>query len=191
MLNENFRVTPRDAFKADLRWSAPAADWVSWVFLNGRHALGPVFADAAERVVKIPFKADDTVKIEIHDLPPSSIAPDSVHVLPNTRPLLKWNGVPDAVRYRIYHRIKDDPTETLVYDKPPLEGQDRFEIACPVKLEGRGGVWHFLRVEAVDPYGNESTRQSWTYFVMDLPPAPESLEVVEGSAPGLYDISIQ
>ena len=190
MLNENYRVTPKGEAKADLRWTAPDATWVSWVFLNGRHALGPIFADAAERVVKIPFAADAVVKIEIHDLPPSAIAPDSVHVLPNTRPLLKWNGVPDTVRYRIYHRKKDDPTETLVYDKPPLEGQSRFEITCPVKLTGKGGVWHFLRVEAVDVYGNESTRQSWTWFAMDLPEVPASLDVTDGSAAGLYDIAI-
>jgi len=191
VLNENYRVTPKDAFKADLRWTAPAAEWVSWVFINGRHALGPIFADAAERVVKIPFAESAVVKIEIHDLSDASVPAESVYVLPNTRPLLKWNAVTGAVRYRIYHRAKGEATETLIYDKPPLDNVDRYEVSCPVKLTGTGGVWHFLRVEAVDVYGNESTRQTWIWFVMDLPEEPGGLTVTDGSGAGLYDIAFQ
>lgn len=190
MLNENYRVTSKDAFKSDLRWTAPAPEWVSVIFINGEHVLGPIFADAAERVVKIPFAESDVVKIEIHDLPDASVAAKSVHVLPNTRPTLTWNAVPDAVRYRIYRRAKGEATETLIYHKPPLDNVDRYQITCPVRLDGTGGVWHFLRVEAVDLYGNESTRQTWTYFVMDLPEVPGGLTVTDGSAAGLYDIAI-
>jgi len=39
-------------------------------------------------------------------------------------------------------------------------------------------------------YGNESTRQAWTWFVMDLPEVSGGLAVTDGSADGLYDIAI-
>ena len=114
---------------------------------------------------------------------------DPVAVQPNTRPELSWNPVTGAVRYRVYHRVKGG-VETRIYDQPAAEGLEHYRITCPILLEGKGGVWHFFRVEAVDRYGHESTREAWTYFVWDLPAAPGGLVVTDGSAPGLFDFEI-
>ena len=190
MLNEAYRITARDPFTSDVRWTAPAAGSVSWVFVNGTHFLGPMFFDTAERSVRIPFRPDEVMKVEIHDFDDDRVTAEPIEVKPNTRPLLIWNAVPEAKRFRTYHRPAGQITETVIYDRPVMEGIERYEITCPVKLEGTGGVWHFLRVEAVDEFGNESTRKSWTYFVMDLPEAPEGLKVTEGAAPGTYNFEV-
>jgi len=190
MLNDNYRLTPKDDRNCDLRWTAPGATWVSWLFVNGEHLRGPVYSDQAERVVRIPLGLSDVAAIEIHDFPDDMVVPDPVEMKPNTRPMLHWNAVPDAVRYRVYHRRRGE-VENLIYDRAAKEGLDRYEIICPVELEGRGGVWHFFRVEAVDEYGNESTRLAWTYFVTDLPPVPEHLSVTEGGSPGTYTFSLE
>ena len=202
MLVDNFRITPRDDLSCNLAWTSPWPDGASWVFINGKHAVGPLVTGTAERMVKISFALGNlsavpgtaqagVARIEIHDFPDDTVRPDPIQAEPNTRPLLSWNPVEEAARYRIYHRKRGDVAETVIYDKPALQGLERCEVTCPVLLDGRGGVWHFLRVEAVDEYGNESTRQSWTCFVMDLPPVPERVLVTEGVVPGTYDFHLE
>jgi len=191
MLVENFRITPRDDASCNLAWTSLWPNGVSWVFVNGKHAAGPVVTGTAEKMVKIAFALGNVARIEIHDFPDDAVRPDPIQAEPNTRPTLSWNPVEEATRYRIYHRKRGEAAETLIYDKPALQGLDRCEVVCPILLDGRGGVWHFLRVEAVDEYGNESTRQSWTYFVMDLPPVPERVSVTEGVVPGTYDFRLE
>lgn len=191
MFVDNFRITPRDDLSCNLGWTSLWPDGASWVFVNGKHAVGPLVTGTAERMVKIAFALSDVARIEIHDFPDDTVRPDPIQVEPNTRPTLSWNHVTEATRYRIYHRKRGDLAETVIYDKPALQGLERCEVICPVLLDGRGGVWHFLRVEAVDEYGNESTRQSWSYFVMNLPLVPEHVSVTEGVVPGTYNITLE
>lgn len=190
MLVDAFRITPRDDRSCRLGWTAPWPDAVSWIFLNGSHTFGPIVDEKAERLVKVPFAIQDVKAVEIHDFPNADIRPDPIHQKPTTRPTLLWLPVTDAVRYRIYHHIAGD-ADSLIYDKPALEGIERYEIRCPIKLVGQGGTWHLLRVEAVDAYGNESTRQSWAYFAMDLPPSPTGLAVEDGSVSGTYTFRLE
>lgn len=187
MLNENVRITPADSANCQLAWTAPAAHWASWVFVNGRHVRGPLVTGTAERVVKVPLAADAVVSLEIHDLPSADIQVDPVAPQPNTRPTIQWLAVPDAVRYRLYHRALAQ-AEQRIFDGPGREGLERYEITCPIVL---GAGWHFFRVEAVSAYGQESTRQAWAYFVMDVPKVPPLLRVTAGSAGGLYNFALE
>ena len=189
MLNETFRLTPKDSRESRISWDAPGPNWVSWVFVDGKHLVGPLYAGQVSRSVKIPHPAGETVLVEIHDLPGDSEPVAPVAEAPNTRPGLVWNSVAGAVRYRIYHRAKGG-AEEKIYDQPAEDGLETHRIACPILLEGEGETWHFLRVEAVDPYGNESTREAWTYLVRDLPGVTGTLVVTAGSAPGLFDFEI-
>jgi hypothetical protein len=189
MLNEDYRITPKDSKNAHVRWSAPSATDRSWIFINGSHVLGPIFIEEIERVVKIPFALADVIKIEIHDLP-DGVNTNAIEITPNVKPILIWNHVPEAVRYRIHHR-ESGLTESVIYDKKIVSGITRYVINCPITLNGKGGVWHFFRVEAVDQYGNESTRQTWSFFVMDTPEVPSSLTVTDGSLPGTFNFLIQ
>ena len=191
MLNEGFRITPRDDRSCDLSWAAPSAESVSWVFIDGKHVLGPFCPGAVERMVKVPLAAGDMAAVEVHDFPDGSVRPEPVHVAPNTRPTLAWNAVPDTVRYRIYHRKFGEAAEEIVYDRPALQGIERCEISCPVELAGKGGIWHFFRVEAVDECSNESARQAWVYFVTDLPGVPAHLSVADGATPGTYTFALE
>ena len=79
--------------------------------------------------------------------------------------------------------------EKLLDEYPARAGQTRYQVECPIELNGQGGVWHFFRVEAVDYFGNESTRHSWVIYAM-APPAPPRLEVEDGSVPGTYTFRI-
>jgi hypothetical protein len=187
MLNENVCITPADSANCQLAWSAPVGDWASWVFINGRHVRGPLITGAVERLVKVPLAADDIVALEVHDLPDAATNVDPIAPQPNTRPTIQWLAVADAVRYRLYHRAYGS-AEDRIFDGPAREGLDRYEITCPVTL---GAGWHFFRVEAVSAYGQESTRQAWAYFVMDVPDVPPVLRVTAGSADGLYNFALE
>ena len=190
MRNEVFRLTPKDSQESRVSWEAPGPDWVSWVFVNGKHVAGPFYAGQVQRSVRIPHPAGKAIALEIHDFPDDTEPVAPAVEAPNTRPDLLWNSVAGAVRYRIYHRVKGG-AEEKIYDQPAEEGIDRHRIACPIRLEGEGGVWHFFRVEAVNAFGYESTRQAWTFFARDLPAPAGNLEVTDGSAPGLFDFEIQ
>jgi len=189
MLNFDFRITPKSSRRAELHWLAPSADHVSWVFVDGRHIQGPMFFGTIDRTLDIPFKTDDVIKIEIHDILDFEEPMDPVFERPNTRPIIRWVSIPTAVRYKIYHKEGTGP-EKVIHDEPGLEGVERNEVKSPISLEGRGGVWHFFRVEAVDQFGNESTRLLWRLFVTDVPATVDAVSVTVGSGAGLYDITL-
>ena len=189
MINTEFRITPRSATRVDVHWTAPTAGHVSWIFVNGRHRFGPMFFPTAERSVPISFNANELSLIEIHDNDDEDETISSVFVKPNTRPFIRWNSVADAVRYRIFHK-EAGGSETLIWDEVPFSTGVQQEIISTIKLNGRGGVWHFFRVESVDEFGNESTRESWRFLVLDVPLDIVTLTVEDGSSAGLYDFTL-
>lgn len=190
MLNSDYRITPHNSVSCFVRWTSAWATGVSWIFVNGKHSRGPIYAETAERVVRIPFAQDAVKCIEIHDFSDDAVVPSAIEVQPNTRPLIGWNASADAERYRIYHSVRGG-SESLIYDRAATDGIEHYEVLCPVALDGLGGVWHSIRVEAVDEYGNESTRACWTYFATDLPGAPANILVTAGSAPGTYTFEVE
>jgi hypothetical protein len=188
MLNEIYRITPKDSKNCNIHWNAPSANDVSWIYINGEYVLGPILIRKKERIVKIPFATNDVIKIEVHDLP-NNITINAIEITPNIKPVLIWNSTPEAIRYRIYH-LESGKIENIIYDRKATDGIDRYVINCPITLNGKGGVWHFFRVEAVDLYGNESTRQNWSFFVMDTPLEPSDLAISNGSLPGTFNFLI-
>ena len=190
MLNDDYRITQLDSRRCRLHWTAANTDDVSWVFANGRKIVGPLIVDTSERIVRIPFAVDDVLCLEIHDVPQDQPPAVTTQIEPNTQPLLIWAPLAEAVRYRIYHRT-EGTAEHCIYDRPARNNGDLCQVQCPILLAGTGGVWHFLRVEAVDQYGNESTRQSWRFYATDAPGAPSDLSVVEGTVPGTFTFTIE
>ena len=190
MLNDNYRLTQLDSRRCRLHWTAANAADVSWVFANGRKLVGPLIVDTAERSVRIPFAVDDVLCLESHDMPQDQSPAVATQIEPDTQPLLLWASLAEAVRYRIYHRT-DGVAEHCIYNRPARNNGELCQLLCPVRLAGTGGVWHFLRVEALDRYGNESTRQSWRFYAADVPEAPSDLSVVEGTIPGTFTFTIE
>ena len=189
MLNDNYRLTQLDSRRCRLHWTAANADDVSWVFANGRKVIGPLIADGAERSVRIYFAANEVLCLEIHDMPQDQPPAIVTQIEPDTQPLLIWASLAGAVRYRIYHRTAGTD-EHCIYNRLARNTGDLCQVQCPILLTGTGGVWHFLRVEAVDQYGNESTRQSWRFYATDVPETPSDLSVVEGSIPDTFTFTI-
>lgn len=183
-------VTPKSELAVTVAWTSPAASDLSWIFVNGRIAAGPLAFATAARSAVVGFPATETAAIEVHDLPAGSSADvRATWSTPNTRPRLRWARVNDAARYRLYHREAADVDESLVYDAIANASQERMDVISPNRLDGQGGVWHFFRVESVDARGNESARLSWPYRVME-PPAPVALTVAAGSAPNLFNVTV-
>lgn len=191
MLNNDYRLTPVDDSACMVSWRSLSPAAASWLFVNGRHAAGPIVSGTMDRSVRINLARAQVAALELHDFADAGIVPQPIIIEPNTRPMLIWRAVEDAGRYRIYHRVFGEPTEKVIFDQPARDGLERYEIACPVRLDGCGGVWHFLHVEAVDVYGNESTREAWAYFVMDLPATIPAINVTAGSAAGLYNFILE
>ena len=187
MLNKNFRITPLDFLRCNIGWTCPWANGASWLFINGKHTLGPVLMDTADRVVPVPWSANAVMSLEIHDFPDVSVMPEAIEIPPNTQPTIQWRSVPEAVRYRLYSRIFGEANETLLLELPARAGMDDYQITCPIPLVAG---WHFFHVEAMDAYGNESVRQAWNYFVWDLPKATPTLAVTTGSATGMYTFTL-
>ena len=122
-------------------------------------------------------------------------------------PFISWNCVETAAAYRVYHTIYEagdgrpeaGVTITSVLAEIPARHAphpsslpspaSRFEIDCPVKLDGRNGRWHSFRVESVDQFGNESENEVTKYFAADLPPVP-NLKISRDTETGLLSFRI-
>ena len=189
MLNTELRIAQVDSKHVKVDWETPWPDGASWVFVNGKRIAGPHVTGTAERTMRVPLADGLTGAFEVHDFEETDADVDPIEAEPNSRPLLGWRDVPEAVRFRIYHKERNDAEETLIYDRARRPDQEKHHILCPIALSGRGGKWHLLRVEAVDEFGNESTRESWAYFVSE-PAAEPGVSVVEGSGSGLYTVTV-
>ena len=187
MLNTDLRVTPVDSSHARVNWTTPWPDGASWVFLNGLAVAGPHVTGLAARTMRLLMGAV-AAAVEVHDFEEADITIPPIGIPPNTRPTLIWRDVVEAVRFRVYHRERGG-AESLVSDIVRTPGQERHRLISPVVLSGIGGRWHLFRVEAVDFYGNESTMESWAYYVTE-PASPPGVTVAEGSGAGLYTITV-
>lgn len=191
MLIDTLHLTPAGPGRVRVTWPTSHSAWPAWLFIDGRLAAGPI-VDAAgltERSVSIGWLEGETHVVEVHELPSLDIVAASIYPEPTTSPGVSWNSRPEAERYRRYHRETPDGEDTLVYDGPAVP--DEFGL-CHFKrltLDGRGGRWHFFRVEAVDIYGHESARLSWVYRAVEPPDAP-SLTIVAGSTTGRYTLTL-
>ena len=200
MLNESFRLAAGATHgTVGVSWIAPDADWVSWLFVNGRMAVEAFNPGTAERNIDVPLAAGALAVIEVHDFDPDDLPelPTAISIQPATytRPTINFSAVPGAARYRLYHR-PEGGTETRVWDAAanPEDGE-WISLECPVDLEGRSnapghvGGWHFFRVEAVSAYGVESLAQAWAWRALDVPSVPR-VSVAPGSLPGIWTFTV-
>ena len=190
MLNQNVIISPLDHVNSILTWYAPQPDYVSWVFLNGIIHGGPIYAETDFRSAIVPLSSFEIKAMEIHDLP-ENIIPEAITIEPNINPALIWNAVDRALKYKIYYRNSNTKAEQLVYDRLVMPDRIKYQIAPPLKLEGRGGLWHFFRCEAIDKYANESLRHLWTFWAMETPTAPKSLNIEECTEHGFFNFHIE
>ncbi len=190
MLVENLLVRPLGNNLVALSWRSATENVWSWIFVNGKLACGPYMAETKNRSVTLPISTNGTFCVEVHDFEDETV-PTTISETPLVKPQIAWNGVDNAAAYRIYHTIYEagdgrpeaGVTITSVLAEIPARHAphpsslpspaSRFEIDCPVKLDGRNGRWHSFRVESVDQFGNESENEVTKYFAADLPPVPE------------------
>lgn len=189
MLNDNITISPIDMRTSQLNWTAANAEDVSWVFLGGKVAYGPIRSETAFRTAIIKLGSSDIKAVEVHDLP-EEIIPKAIAVMPNTRPQLICNAVENAIKYKIYHRSGQSVQQRLVYDRMAFGGIKKYVINAPEELDGKGGKWHFFRCESVDRFGNQSLRNLWAYWVMDTPEAIKELQITDGAIPGTFNFTI-
>ncbi|MBT4816247.1 MAG: hypothetical protein HON70_11140 [Lentisphaerae bacterium] len=189
MLNEHTNLIADGARHSLLAWTVEDPALENWVFVNGVKLYGPLLLDTLERSVPVPLRADECLAVEVHDVSPEGIATPVFETL-TTTPEIQWNPLPGAQRYRLYHR-EGSGAERRVFDRPATDYRGTpIRIDAPVELNGVGGVWHFLRVEAVDDYGNESTRRAWRFFAQEPPRLPSRIEIADGASPGLFTITV-
>lgn len=189
MLNEHANLIADGARRSLLSWTVADAALESWVFVNGVKLYGPLYLDTVERSVPVPLPGGECLAIEVHDSAPGGVA-TPVFEMPTTRPVIQWNPLATAERYRLYHR-EGNGIERCVLDRRASDFRGLpIAIELPIELNGVGGVWHFLRVEAVDEFGNESTRLAWRCFAMEPPKLPSAVQIADGTSPGLFTITI-
>ena len=159
MLNETYKLTP-NANGTMLSWTSSATDLVSFISLDGDSVTTYYAPGTLERELLIPLSVDRCGKVEIHDLLTTEIDGGEIVAQPNTKPLLYWDDVATAIEYRIY------TNEVLTQSIPIVSRETQYTMIYPETLE-KG--WQSIRIEAVDIFGEESTRISWKYYVLDLP----------------------
>lgn len=185
MLIQNFTIRTKNAAQCVVSWTSVSETAVSWIFMNGVSAVGPLMSRKLERSATIPFPEGKTIAIEIHDVETIEMIPDACEVTPQVRPLLSWCPVEDAERYRIYYENQ------LFLELPNRPGVLRQEVKCPVTLNGQYGQWSQFHIESVDIYNNESvdTHERITFWAYDLPPVPDVK--IQKNSKGLYDFIVK
>ena len=190
MINTEILLSPIDIRSSLLSWTVQNPELVSWVFINGQCVYGPIKTEEAFRTAIVQLGSGDIKALEIHDVP-EDVNPDPIGVVPNTAPKLVFNSVTGSVKYKIYYKSSLDNNQTLIYERFAAGDIQKYVINCPVKLDGKGGQWHFFRVESVDIYGNQSLRQLWCYYAMEPPEAVNNLAITEGSAAGTFNFALE
>jgi hypothetical protein len=203
MLITDFTIRTKNETQCVLSWTSESEEMYSWIFINGKFAIGPFMVASRDRQMTIPFSQGQIAVIEIHDFDDLEIIPNSCEEMPQIKPLLSWNqravgsqlspgtfGAVDldgesnevsmsncgeAARFRVYHGDFATGDESLVSEVNARQGVSRMEINSPVELDGKNGHWYWFRVESLDKYNNESASDGELvkYFASDLPPVPE------------------
>ena len=175
MLIDHFTLRAKDENQCVLSWTSESEEMYSWLFINGKFVIGPFMPMTRERSITIPFLQGTTAVIEIHDFDNLEMIPNSCEEMPQIKPLLSWNPVEEAKKYRVYHGDFATGEESMVSEVNARPGIDRMEINSPVVLDGKNGHWYWFRVESLDKYNNESinTGELIKYHASDLPPVSE------------------
>ncbi len=186
MLIEDFRIALLNTRSAIVSWTVPNTSDVSWIYSNGVLVRGPLYLGTLDREIQIPFTDAETQAIEVHNFDTGQEVSDFIEIRPNTKPIIQWVASIDGASYKIYH-TPFGGSEKLIYDRLADEGKLRYSIDSPIIMPPG---WNFVRVEALDQFGNESVRGNWNYLVFDLPDPASNLTVADGSGAGLFDIAI-
>ena len=171
----DFTIRTKNETQCVLSWTSESVEMYSWIFINGKFAIGPFMPMTLERSITIPFLIGTTAVIEIHDFDDLEMIPNSCEEMPQIKPLISWNTVDEAVKYRVYHGDFATGDETMASEVNARQGVARMEINSPVTLNGKNGHWYWFRVESLDKYNHESESNSELvkYFASDLPPVAE------------------
>ena len=172
---EHFTLRAKNENQCVISWTSMSEEMYSWIFINGKFVIGPFMPMTRERSITIPFLQGTTAVIEIHEFDDLEMIPNSCEEMPQIKPLLSWNPVEEAKKYRVYHGDFATGEESMVSEVNARPGIIRMEINSPVILDGKNGHWYWFRVESLDKYNNESinTGELVKYHASDLPPVQE------------------
>jgi len=170
----DFTLRTKNETQCVISWTSASEEMHSWLFINGKYVIGPFMPRTLERSMTIPFLQGTTAVIEIHEFDDLDLIPNSCEEMPQIKPLLSWNPVDEAVKYRVYHGDFTTGEEAVVSEVNARPGIARMEINSPVVLDGKNGHWYWFRVESLDKYNHESINNGELvkYHATDLPPVP-------------------
>jgi len=193
MLIDTFTLNRITDTYVSVAWTATDLTKTCWLYNNGILIGQYLDGTTLAREVEFSVKEDQYHLIEIHeaqgDDPETGIdESDPVETITVVYEDydLKWNRVPEAVYYEIFHTVANGVERKIktVYQQDDVS----LYIRPAPELEREGGIWHHFRVESVDEWENRSVRKQWHYFVYGRPPVPESVIVTGGS--GVFDITV-
>lgn len=185
MFIEDFALTYLSSTRVRLAWTGLAL-YTAWVFINGVLKEGPVSFEGTER--SLDFTVPNPFRIELHEAAEGEAIDRSVGALLVRRPMIWWSPRELATRYNVYRRPRAGDPVRAVASVAHDAGADHFETRPSEDMRADGGVWNFLRVEAVNARGIESVRDQFPLFVAGLPAKPVALTPSGGA--GVFDLAI-
>lgn len=185
MLIEDFTLEYLDSTRVRAFWTGTLA-YVAWIFVNGLLKEGPVSYDGTERSVDLTVP--NPYRLEIHEAPVEISIDRAIGDPLERRPTIWWSPRANAQRYNVYHRPKAGDTVRILSSVPQDVDASHFEFRPIADLRGDGGLWNFLRIEAVNARGAESVRAEFPFFVAGLPELPVSLTPSGGG--GVFDLAL-
>jgi len=185
MFIEDFALTYLSSTRIRLAWTGTAL-YSAWVFINGALKEGPVSFDGVDR--ELEFVVPDPFRIELHEAQEGEAIDRSIGYVLVRRPLIWWSPKEFAIRYNVYRRPRAGDPVRVVASVAQDTGADHFETRPSEDMRQNGGVWNFLRVEAVNARGIESVRDEFPLLVAGLPAKPTTLTPSGGA--GVFDFLV-
>ena len=180
-------LTRLDSGTVEIAWSGTSGR-THRVYRDGELMAGPDTIAAVSKSVELDWGVDKNYAIEVQE--ENADGSYSAYIVaPRVRPILRWEAVPAAEYYKIYHQEGEGGAESWIESVSKIPTLAYYNYKLGLELNGEGGAWHFFRVEAVDADGVESTTATYATLVREVPPPVSNIAVAVTGGLGTVTIT--
>ena len=182
-----FTLERVDESHATISWTGKESGVVR-IYRDGLIFFGPYTDTSAKKSAVVPWDISEPVAYEVtEENADGSQSVDGLEV--DLKPTIKWSDEPEAWVFRVYHKELPSGASEILSEVVPDRSQQLQQHELASELNGVGGVWHELRVEAVTEDWGVSSRAAWRALMRDHRKGP-ALIGVTAQGGGLFTITV-